>query len=420
MNKLPLLLLLLFCGQLNAQFISGHCGQPDLSRYYALNNEEVIHQRNEIEKFTQEWIKTYQENQVQQREAITIPIVVHVVWNRTEENISDLQIESQIDATNADFRKLNANLNLLPEEFLNQAVDVEIEFCLANIDPFGNATNGITRTQTDFENVGTLSSPGNRLRVFDDDLGGKTGWPTDEYLNIWVAETGGFPLGFACLPGTCPIEEDGVVIDGSFFGTTCNTISPFNLGRTLTHELGHFLNLSHIWGDGFDNATCEGDDFVDDTPLQDGPSFGCPIHPVNSCGSNNQFFNYMDFSDDECLAMFTEGQKLRMLATLNGPRSGLLTSNGCGLISTSPISLNENSVLIFPNPVIECLHIDVDLENQTPILMTVFNATGQLVFSSENTPNDLRSIDVTSLLPGVYFVNIELGTQSVTKRFVVQ
>ncbi len=418
MNKLLLFFTLFFCTQLNAQFLDEHCGQSYISSFHGSNNEEVITQRNEIEKFTSEWIQNYQAQPIQQREVITIPVVVHVVWNEAEENISDLQIESQIDATNADFRKLNANLSKIPDEFLDHAVDIEIEFCLATVDPFGNATNGITRTQTDFQNIATLYAPGNELRIFNDDLGGKNGWSPEKYLNIWVGSTGGFPLGYACMPGTCPSWEDGVIIDPLVFGTTCNTKAPFNLGRTTTHEIGHFFNLYHIWGSASDE--CQEDDLVDDTPFQNGPHFGCPIYPTSSCGSNDMFVNYMDYSDDECLAMFTEGQKLRMLAALNGPRSGLLTSNGCGLITPSPRSLNNNSVLIFPNPVINCLHIDLDLDNQTPILISLYNAMGQRVLSSVNTPDDVRSVDVTSLVPGVYFVNFELGNQSITKRIVVE
>ncbi len=409
---------MLCCFQLEAQFLDEHCGQQAISTFYELNNAVVINQRNEIENFTQDWIKNYQEQPFQNREVVTIPVVVHVVWHHAEENIPDLQIESQIDATNADFRKLNANLNALPTEFFDKAVDVEIEFCLATVDPFGNATNGITRTETFYENIATTFAPGNELRIFQDDLGGKDGWPPNKYLNIWVGSTGGFPLGFACMPGTCPALEDGVIVDPLVFGTTCNTKAPFNLGRTTTHEIGHFFNLNHIWGS--DSDECEEDDLVEDTPLQDGPHFGCPNYPISSCGSNDMFVNYMDYSDDECLAMFTEGQKLRMLAALNGPRSGLLTSNGCGLINPSPRSLNNNSILIFPNPVRECLHIDVDIDNQTPILITLHNAMGQRLFTSTNTPDDVRSVDVTSLVPGVYFVNFEVGNQSVTKRIVVE
>ena len=418
MNKLSLLFLLLCSFQLNAQFVDDHCGQQDISIFHETKNAEVIQQRNAIEKFTEEWIKDYQASAIQQREVITIPVVFHVVWNHPDENISDLQIESQIDATNADFRKLNANLNALPSEFLGKAVDIEIEFCLATVDPFGNVTNGITRTETTYENIATLYAPGDELRIFQDELGGKNGWATDKYLNIWIGSTGGFPLGYACMPGTCPNTEDGVVIDPLVFGTTCNTKPPFHLGRTTTHEIGHFFNLNHLWGTETDE--CVEDDLVDDTPKQDGPHFGCPTYPSNSCGSSDMFVNYMDYSDDECLAMFTEGQKLRMLAALNGPRSGLLTSNGCGLINPSPRSLNGNSVAIFPNPVRECLHIDVDLDDQTPILMTLFNAMGQRLFSSVNTPDDVRSVDVTSLVPGVYFVNFEVGNQSLTKRIVVE
>jgi len=418
MNKLSILFLLFCYSHLHAQFHADHCGQQAVSTFHESNNEAVINQRNEIEKFTAEWIENYQSQAIQLREVVTIPVVVHVVWHHSEENISDLQIESQIEASTADFRKLNANLNALPTEFFDLAVDIEIEFCLATVDPFGNATNGITRTETEFENIASLFAPGDILRIFNNDLGGKDGWDPDKYLNIWVASTGGFPLGFACLPGTCPPEEDGIVVDPVVFGTTCNTSNAFNLGRTTTHEIGHYFNLMHLWGSETDD--CDEDDLVEDTPFQTAPHFGCPDYPSISCGTSDMFVNYMDFSDDECLAMFTEGQKLRMLAALNGPRSQLLTSNGCGLTNPRPRSINNNSISIFPNPVRSCLHIDVDINNQTPILITLYNAVGQQIFSSINTPNDVRSVDVSSLVPGVYFVNFEVNNQSATKRIVVE
>lgn len=418
MNKLSIILLLLCGFQLNAQFLDEQCGQKTIESFHAANNETYISQKVEIEKFTQEWIAEYKNNPIRQRELVTIPVVVHVVWNTEEENISDLQIESQIEASSADFRKLNANLNSLPPEFSELAADIEIEFCLATVDPFGNPTNGITRTETEFDNIASIFGPGNVLRIFNTDLGGKDGWPTDKYLNMWVGSTGGFPLGFGCMPGTCPPNEDGVVVDPLYFGTTCNTGAPFNLGRTTTHEIGHYLNLYHLWGAEMDD--CEEDDLVEDTPIQDAPHFGCPTHPFTSCGTTDMFVNFMDYSDDECLAMFTEGQKLRMLATLNGPRSGLLTSNGCGLINPQPRSISNDAISIFPNPVRGCLHIDVNIDNQTPIFINLHNAMGQRIFTSTNTPNDVRSVDVSSLIPGVYFVNFEVGNQSVTKRIVVE
>ena len=168
---------------------------------------------------------------------ITIPVVVHVVYNNSTENISTAQIQSQIDVLNADFRRTNSDA----DGTWSQAADSEIEFCLATVDPNGNATTGITRTSTSVTAFGT-----NDNMKFNSS-GGKDAWPAGEYLNMWVCDISGGILGYAQFPGGSA-STDGVVIDYQYFGTIGTATSPFDLGRTTTHEVGHWLNLRHIWG----------------------------------------------------------------------------------------------------------------------------------------------------------------------------
>ncbi|GGK62001.1 M43 family zinc metalloprotease [Rufibacter glacialis] len=252
---------------------------------------------------------------------VTIPVVVHVVYNTSTQNISDAQIKSQIEALNRDFRRLNADAVNTPDLFKGVAADAEIEFCLAQRTPDGEPTNGITRTATTKPDFGV----GDSMKFAA--LGGKEAWNTSQYLNIWVVRfhKDEKVLGFAQFPNVGSPLTDGVVIDYRYFGTTGTVVRPFNLGRTTTHEVGHWLNLFHIWGD----EPC-GNDQVDDTPTQQEENTDCPTFPKASCNNtSDMFMNFMDYTNDACMNLFTIGQKNVMQKTLNTFRAGLLTSPGC-------------------------------------------------------------------------------------------
>ena len=253
-----------------------------------------------------------------------IPVVVHVVHRTAAENISKAQIDSQIKALNDDFRKKNGDVSNVPAAFAPLAADSRIVFELATTDPNGNPTDGVTRTST---SVTSFSSDD---RVKSTATGGANPWPADEYLNIWVCKLGGGLLGYAQFPGG-PAATDGVVCTHTAFGTEGTAAAPFNKGRTATHEVGHWLNLRHIWGD--DGDGCGGSDFVSDTPNQGGPNTGMPSFPKVSCSNGpngDMFMNYMDYTDDAGMFMFTTGQVARMQACLDGPRSAIGSSVPCG------------------------------------------------------------------------------------------
>ena len=253
-----------------------------------------------------------------------ISVVVHVVYASAAENIAAAQIASQIAVLNRDYRAKNPDRSKTPVPWKGLVTDALVEFKLANKDPQGKPTNGMTRTKT------TRTS-----FIADDDsvkspaTGGVAAWPTDRYLNIWVCGTlasarGDSLLGYAQFPGGPP-ETDGVVIWNGGFGTKGTAKAPFNLGRTATHEVGHFLNLRHIWGDA---PNCTGDDLVADTPPAESANFGKPNFPLISCSNGpngDMFMNYMDYVDDDAMCMFTSGQVARIHAALNGPRASLVT-----------------------------------------------------------------------------------------------
>ena len=268
---------------------------------------------------------------LQTRGIITIPVVIHIVYRTSnpEENITEAQVLSQLAVLNKDYRRLNPDRLKTPSVFKPFAADCGIEFQLAKRDEKGNATNGIMRY------------PSNRTTPWgkDDDVkmplkGGVEAWNTSKYLNIWVCTIGNGVLGYSTMPGATTPIFDGVVIDPRYFGTTGTVISPFDLGRTTTHEVGHWLNLLHLWAD----ADC-GDDRVSDTPTQFGPNYTCPTLPHLSCGNTtngDMFMNYMDYTDDACMNMFSQGQKTRIesLFSKGGLRASLLLSDG--LIPVNP------------------------------------------------------------------------------------
>ncbi|MEL7250621.1 MAG: zinc metalloprotease, partial [Bacteroidota bacterium] len=300
-----------FTNPLNAQ---RNCGATEYLEMQMQQDPKRAFKMQQIEEQTRHFLQNSQGRAIDG--VITIPVVVHIVYNNATENISDAQIQSQLDVINADFRRTNSDA----DNIWSQAADAEIEFCMATVDPSGNPTNGITRTST----TRTSFSTNDDMKF--DSRGGKDAWPRDDYLNMWVCDISGGILGYAQFPGGSA-ATDGVVMDYQYFGTIGTATAPFDLGRTTTHEIGHWLNLRHIWGDG----GCGVDDFVTDTPESDAPNYSCALGHV-SCGSTDMVQNYMDYSDDACMNLYTFGQKARMRALFDngGARESLLSSGGCG------------------------------------------------------------------------------------------
>jgi len=326
------------------------CGSHEHYLQQLATHPEMARTQADIERFTE----AYAENPFQSKTSApiyTIPVVVHVLYNTSAQNISQAQIQSQIDVLNADYQLLNADAANVPSAFSSLKADAQIQFCLAQRDPSGAATTGIIRKSTT-----KTSFSADNDDAKSNSTGGSTAWPAGSYLNIWIVPSitsggqGGI-LGYAQFPGG-PAGTDGVVIAHNYFGTTGTAVAPFNKGRTGTHEVGHWLNLRHIWGD--DGTGCSGSDLVGDTPNQGDENYGCPSFPQVSCsnGPNGDLFmNYMDYTDDACMYMFTTGQKTRMHAVLTsgGARASLQSSLGCtpptgGGVCAAPTGLGAGSI----------------------------------------------------------------------------
>lgn len=292
----------------------------------------------ETQQYVDQYLQSKQSSGNQKNASVLriIPVVFHVIHEGGPENISRAQCVDQIDSLNVDFRRLNADAALTPSAFQPLGGDSEIEFRMATLDPNGNCTDGVVRV---------FSSLTNEAR---NNVKALSYWPSNKYLNIWVVKTientsgsAGTILGFAQFPGGGLATTDGVEIRSDCIGSIGTAASaPWNnSGRTATHEVGHWLNLRHIWGD----ATC-GSDFVADTPTHEDANTSCPGFPHVTCsnGPNGDMYtNYMDYTDGDCQNIFSIGQCARMNAALSSgtsSRNNLWAANNLVATGTNTTS----------------------------------------------------------------------------------
>jgi hypothetical protein len=286
------------------------CASMDVLNMQLAANPKLGRRMESIEEHTRAFVA---KGKPGGQSTIVIPVIVNVLYSTDSENISLAQIQSQIDVLNADFNANNSDVSQVPALFSGLVADFNIEFQLVDV------IRKYSQKKSWGLNDGMKSSK----------RGGIDATNPEQYLNMWVvnllAQGQSIYLGYAQFPGGNS-ETDGVVIGHNFFGNTGAVIAPYDKGRTATHEVGHWLNLRHIWGD----ATC-GNDLVDDTPLHNTYNFGCPEYPhLSTCTGTpvEMTMNYMDYTDDPCMFMFTEGQKLRSLAIFapGGPRESFVVN----------------------------------------------------------------------------------------------
>ncbi|HEX6334203.1 MAG TPA: T9SS type A sorting domain-containing protein [Flavisolibacter sp.] len=341
------------------------------------------------------------------RTVVRIPVVVHVLYNTAEQNIPEIRITEQMEVLNRDFRMLNADTAAIPERFRPFAADTEIEFYLATADPEGRPTTGVIRKFTPVTSFTTDD------RIKYTEHGGHNAWDSRYYLNIWVGNTRTI-LGYSTVPGAAA-ERDGIVVNYTVFGKTGGI---YGLGRTAVHEAGHWLGLKHLWGDTY----C-GDDLVGDTPVQGNFTTGCPTGFRTSCNNGalgDMYMNYMDYTNDACLNMFTEGQRERMHALFlpGGPRHMLLSSKGLSepwMPALTEPSVVEPLVRCYPNPATT----EITIQAPTDLLgnmVTVYDANGHVAARFQLVSTS-QKISLAGLLPGVYFIQASNGKQVFRSKF---
>ena len=299
------------------------------------SDPEYSRQRAILERQIQQYMANGKAREVS---TVSLPVVFQVIHNGdpvgTNENISDAQLMAQLDQLNADFGRTNTDAGNTPAAFQGVAANTMIQFCLATMDPNGQTTTGIIRHNLPLDQTACWNAD-----FIDNNIVNGRAWDTQKYLNIFIVReiqndecTAADVLGYASFPGGDPNLD--VAVHAAFTIGSLSNPNPeggdVGMGRTVTHEVGHWLNLDHVWG----NGGCGSDDQVEDTPVQDDASSGCPTFPLTdnctSAGNGVMFMNYMDYVDDNCMNMFSQGQATRMMAAINASRSGLLNSQ-CGM-----------------------------------------------------------------------------------------
>ncbi len=394
-----------------------------------------------------------------------ISVVFHVVHNNSEENVPDYVIQNQLEVLNNSFRRKNADTSNIREVFKNIVGDSKIGFKLAELDPNGLPTNGITRTYTEIENFGGIIpfGPGqnaqitswlddslfyNYFRITEDSLGGKSPWDNDKYLNIWIGDLRLKEPQFNNLEeliyfalATPPITHTNWPSDfiqrienfnqGALFHYVC--IGPNNpatfaapyqsyngvvtTGKLLAHEVGHYLGLRHIWGDG----DCTVDDYVADTPnSSSASSYNCS-HSANSCIDNingldlpNMVENYMDYSSGNCQNSFTLGQIGIMRTVLEEYRTTLAT-----VISTAGVKdISASTIKIYPNPSNGKLSIDLG-SNQSKVSVKIVDIKGRTIFVNDYLNSQLVDLQFEGE-SGIYFVEVSMDNGLVSKLKLIK
>jgi hypothetical protein len=353
--------------------------------------------------------------QIHTRSVVYFQVVVHVVRTQSDRFISKAQVVQQIDILNNDFAGKGENIHILPDEFRVLLADTEIKFCLATVDPDGNPTDGITYTLTDIPDIALAVGQGGRHAIHYDELHGKTGWDPARYINIWVGEFSNF-LGSSFLPGMAPHpEEAGVVISNRAFGSLSDAAANgfYGGGHTLTHEMGHYFGLLHIWG--HDDNDCSDSDDIDDTPNAAGPHFNCPSGGVISCETNNMYQNFMDLTDDRCLAAFTIDQAARMHASIDAFYTDMAIEGPCHP-SLQPFdqwydqliwAYDQSSgkyVIYHPDGFADKINIEVYSADGRMIMQTVWNDDQSFL------------LDLSVVPQGIYFVRITDGVNKKIRK----
>jgi hypothetical protein len=351
---------------------------------------------------------------------LTIPVVVHVVYSTPEQNISDAQVQSQIDVLNEDFTASNPDYNNYDAGYTAVKGDAGIRFCVAQI-----------------RHVATgKKSFGANDQVKRTKQGGDDAVDPEHTLNIWVCNLGQNLLGYAQFPGG-PANTFGIVILYSAFGrgSQYNLLAAYNLGRTATHEIGHCLGLRHIWGD----ATC-GNDLVDDTPLHNAANFGCPgVGHLSTCTGTplEMWMDYMDYTDDRCMYFFSDGQVARAnffistdpqlqtivnsTACTSGPGNNkLITSNSPVINSTR---IGKGDFAVFPTITSGYINIELNAAKNGLVEINIYNQSGIMMVKKNTVVTEgmnTNSMDISALSNGVYILALSQSGQRSVKKLIVQ
>jgi hypothetical protein len=434
-------ILLLFVSTINAQTVGPEpCGyQKEVEKILKRQPNFLIWQ----EAVYQQAMTEYTEMQGAKRRIVAdtlfyqIPVVFHVLYNDSaKEDLDASYIYSQLDELNLAFRKLTADTQRIRSVFKPIAADVRIEFVLATKDPNGNPTNGITRTKTYRTTFATNINGGYNDNMKYSSRGGKDAWNPTRYLNIWSCNMRypnqvSMTLGFATPPTGAPNwwsnitkdstdVESGVVLHYSVIGRNHPFAIANNVeGKTAIHEVGHYLGLRHVWGDGSGSSGCNVDDGIFDTPNARDRNYSCnKTNPPNSCTDPvndlpDQTENYMDYALDGCAAMFTKGQAYMMRFVLNNFRTGLPSRE----IVLDTV-FDNTKIEMFPNPVRQDqdLKLQISSPEKKQFSVMIIDMNGKQVVEQKIMSNEVAQVSISGLSRAVYYVFISDGEKKVLEK----
>lgn len=348
-------------------------------------------------------------------ETITIPVVFHVLYHTPRENVDKTILDRLIAALNRDFNKRNSDSSNTPSVFKPYAASMGFEFKLATMDPQGRGTTGIVKKYTPA--LYWMSDDKMKFSVsYGDDA-----WDSKSYLNIWICNMKDV-MGYSTFPGMDPLK-DGVVLSVEDILKARGTTPKINDLRTVVHEVGHWVNLYHIWGESY----C-GDDKVDDTPKQGSYTPGCPSGTRVTCSNGptgDMYMNFMDFTDDVCMNMFTNGQRkrARTIFEAGGPRNSILYSKGLNTSMIESAALPDFYpkwlyVQVYPNPAANSIKVYFEYDERwIGKKVEILDMSGRVVFN-KIIGSRIETIDVNRLTAGVYFIRAEKDGERVHAKFV--
>lgn len=426
-KALPFICISLLSFSVSAQNFQ-RCGHDLYIQQRANTDSSYLALRFDIDQQISNHVK---HNSDRSEETYRIPVVFHVIYNSDEQNLPDSKIQEQLDILNKDYGRLNDDSVNTRSEFLPVASATGIEFYLAQWDPQGNATNGITHTQTDQTTFFNIQFDLNTMK--SSATGGVDAWDVNHYMNIWVCNLSvpilntPIILGFATPPEGSPNwpsgsaaeqpQYDGVVLHYEIVGENPNatgTFATINKGRTATHEVGHYLGLRHIWGDGQGQDGCSVDDGIEDTPnCADAQQQTCD-YSANTCTDSpvdfpDQIENYMDYSDENCMNMFTKQQADAMRYVVENFRQDLL-------LSTPTLNSANLRLSIFPNPSAQFIHLHYPTVNaDSTENIQILDIDGRVV-KQLNAGN--QDVDISDLQAGIYILKVQYQRSFSCGRFV--